>query len=129
MPPSTAQLAEITRLDARLSTARTSRASLILSLDRLRTRHSNEYAKLLSFRNQLDQKKREADFAHSNSQLRDYRLKLDEMHDIGQQSAFAFREYRDLDGQIHLATRQIGVLEGEISELERVLSALRAGGH
>lgn len=134
MPPPTtqtpSQLAEINSLNARLSVVKTSRVSLLLSLDRLKTQHAHEYAKFLNFGYQINQKKQEADyFAHFNHLLREYSLKLDEMNDIGQQRARAFREWEDLGVQISLASREIGGLEQEISELERNLSTLRAGGH
>lgn len=134
MPPPTtqtpSQLAEINGLNARLSVVKTGRLSLLLSLDRLRTQHSHEYAKFLNFGYQINQKKQEADyFAHFNHLLREYSLKLDEMNDIGQQRARAFRECEDLGVQIFLASREIGGLEQELSELERNLSTLRAGGY
>lgn len=134
MPPPTtqtpSQLAEINSLNARLSIAKTRRVSLLLSLDRLRTQRSHEYAKFLNFGYQIDQKKQEADFfALSNNLLREYSLKIDEMNDIGQQRARAFREWEDLGVQILLSSREIGGLEREIFELERILSTLRAGRH
>lgn len=120
---SAAQLAEINSLVARLSALKAIRTPKLEVISQLKTRHANKYTILCSFRNELDRKDREAQLAYSSNQLRDYRYKLEEIHNIGLQRAYTMREWTELGSQIQEVYEELRMLDEEISKLELILDA------
>lgn len=123
---STAQVAEVDNLKARLSTVKNSLASRIEAINQLKTRHSNQYNILCNLRDEVDRKDQEAQLAHSSNQLREYRYKIDEMNTIGVQRSYAMREWTVLGRQIQEVHDELRVLDEEISRLERIVDAQKA---
>ncbi len=123
---SAARGAEINSLNARLSAAKSNRASKIEALSRLKTRHANQYTMLCDFRDEVDQKDREAQLAYSSNQLREYRYKLEEIDNIGLQRVRTMREWTELGCQIQEGSEELRVLDQEISHIEQILEAYKA---
>lgn len=125
MSPSTnqtsAEVAEINSLSARLSTAKSNRARQIEAINRLKTRQANEYAFFCGFRDEIDRKDLEAQVAYNRDQLADYERALQEIGNIELQRTRALREWSESGSQIQKAYEELMVLDQEISELERVL--------
>lgn len=123
---SAARGAEINSLNARLSAAKSNRAPKIEALSRLKTRHANQYTMLCDFRDEVDQKDREAQLAYSSNQLREYRYKLEEIDNIGLQRVRTMREWTELGCQIQEASEELRVLDQEISHIEQILEAYKS---
>lgn len=120
---SAAQLAQINSLRARLSAVKANRVPKLEAISQLKTRHANKYLILCDFRNELDQKDWEARLAYSSNQLRDYRYKLEEIHNIGLQRACTMREWTELGIQTQEACEELRLLNEEICKLEHILDA------
>lgn len=128
-PPSShtlAQLAEIRSLNIRLFAAKSNRAPQMEAVNRLKTRQANEYAILCRLGDEIDRKNREAQFAYSINEWKEYGQICEEMKDIESHKALAVREWTDLGNQIQTACAELSVLDNEISELERTLNARNA---
>lgn len=123
---SAAQATEINGLKKRLSVVKTSRASKLEGISLLKTRHANQYTMLCEFRDELDRKDREAQFAHSSNQLREYRYKLGEIDNIGLQRARTMREWTELGTRIQDAHDELRMLDEEIFLLEQILDSQKA---
>lgn len=123
---SAARGAEINSLNARLAAAKSNRATKIEALSRLKTRHANQYTMLLDFRDEVEQKDREAQLAYSSNQLREYRYKREEINNIGLQRVRTMREWGELGCQIQEASEELRVLDQEISHIEQILEAYKA---
>lgn len=121
-----AQLAEIRSLNIRLFAAKSNRALQMEAINRLKTRQANEYAILCRLGDEIDRKNREAQFAYSINEWKEYGQICEEMKDIESQKALAVREWTDLGNQIQTACAELSVLDNEISELERTLNARNA---
>lgn len=118
-----AQLAEINSLSIRLSTAKSNRARQFEAINRLKTLQANEYANICGSDNEIDRKNREAQFAYSMSQWKEYGQKCGEVRNIESQKARAMREWSELGNQIQRPSGELTVLDHEILKLERVLNA------
>lgn len=81
---------------------------------------------LCEFRDELDRKDREAQFAYSSNQLREYRYKLGEIDNIGLQRARTMREWTELGTRIQDAHDELRLLDEEISLLEQILDLQKA---
>lgn len=81
---------------------------------------------LCDFRDEVDQKDREAQLAYSSNQLREYRYKLEEIDNIGLQRVRTMREWTELGCQIQEASEELRVLDQEISHIEQILEAYKA---
>lgn len=128
-PPSShtlAQVAETRSLNIRLFAAKSNRAPQMEAINRLKTRQANEYAILCRLGDEIDRKNREAQFAYSINEWKEYGQICEEMKDIESQKAHAVREWTDLGNQIQTACADLGVLDNEIFELERTLNARNA---
>lgn len=120
---SAAQVAEVNNVKARLSTAKTSRASKNEAINQLKTRHTNQYNILIELRNEVDQNDREAQLAYSSNQLGEYRYKVELMNNIGVQRSYLMREWAVLGRRIQDADEELRMLDEEISRLEQYLDA------
>lgn len=123
---STAQVAEVDSLKARLSTAKDNQASNTEAINQLKTRHSNQYKILWNLRDEVDRKNQEAQLAHSLNKLREYRYKIDEINNMRVQRASTMREWTVFGRQIQEVHEELRVLDEEISRLERILDEQRA---
>lgn len=115
--------AEVNNLKARLSTAKSTRASKNEALNQLKTRHANQHNIHIELRNEVDRNDCEAQLAYSSNQLREYRYKVDYMNNIGVQRGYLMREWAALGRQIQDANEELRVLDEEISRLEQYLDA------
>lgn len=133
MPPPTnptpSQLAEIGRLGVRLSVAQNKRSSLLQNLIHIQTQHANQQANLCSLRTKIKQTQREAQSASSNNRPDEYKYKAEVIAEQNWQMTCSTREWEESGGKIERVTKDIRELEREISGLERILLALRAGGN
>lgn len=115
--------AQINNVRARLASAKSVRASKNEALNRLKTRHTNQYNNLIDLRNEVDRNDREAQQAHASNQMRDYHYKVEFMNNINVQRGYLMREWSTLGKQIQDMTEALRVLDEEISQLEQWLDA------
>lgn len=95
-------------------------------INRLKTRHAHEYANICGLGDEIDRKNREAQFAYSISQWREYGQMCEEMKKIESQKTIAMREWTELENQIQRACEELSVMDKEIFELERTLNERNA---
>lgn len=126
MPPRTTltptQLEEISRLNVRLSIARSKRGPLLQTLDELKSQLVMECSELNKFQQQINQSQAAANTARSQNRMTEYEFYIQLVNEKNWARQRCLSQWEELGKKLENSSRELRNLEVEISELGRMMT-------
>ena len=122
-------VAEISRLEVRLTTSQYLRGVLIPHLNDVKTQYLTQNADIAHLRNQISQAQQEAQALLANNRSAEHEQKLRFITDLNRRLAFSISEWGKSGARVDKETQDIKDWDQEIARLENLLHRLRAFGY